>query len=103
MNPIDQIMDENNRDNIILYNEKNEPMEFRQIAVIPLEEVIYLLLQPMNTDLLAEDEALVFCIDEFEGEECVNLVDDDEVIDRVFEEFYRLLRAKGLLPDEMKE
>lgn len=37
MNPIDQIFDENNNDNIILYNENDEPMEFMQIAVIPLD------------------------------------------------------------------
>ena len=100
MNPIDQIMDENNQDNIILYNEKNEPIEFRQIAVIPLAEELYVILQPIGIDLIETDEALVFAIEEDEDEETVRLVDDDEIIDRVFDEYYRLLREAGLLPDE---
>ena len=100
MNPIDQIMDENNQDNIILYNEKNEPIEFRQIAVIPLEDELYVILQPVGIDLIGQDEALVFSIEEDEDEETVNLVDDDEIIDRVFEEYYSLLRESGVLPDE---
>ena len=100
MNPIDQIMDENNQDNIILYNEKNEPIEFRQIAVIGLEDELYVILQPIGIDLIGQDEALVFSIEEDEDEETVNLVDDDEIIDRVFEEYYRLLRESGVLPDE---
>jgi hypothetical protein len=100
MNPIDQIMDENNQDNIILYNEKNEPIEFRQIAVIGLEDELYVILQPIGIDLIGQDEALVFSIEEDEDEETVKLVDDDEIIDRVFEEYYRLLRESGFLPDE---
>ena len=33
----DIILDENNFDNIVLYDEKNKPEEFEQIAYIPLE------------------------------------------------------------------
>ena len=102
MNPIDQILDENNHDNIILYNENDEPMEFMQIAVIPLEGIVYLILKPLAEEL-AEDEALVFCIDEFEGAQCICIVDDDEVIDCVFEEYYKLLREQGLLPGRLEE
>lgn len=99
MNPIEQIMDENNKDNIILYDENNQPMEFMQIAVIPIDGVVYLILKPIEDERLEEDEALVFFIDEFEGEECISIVEDDEIVDRVFEAYYKLLQGMGLIPD----
>ena len=92
MNPIDQILDANNCDNIILYDENDEPMEFMQIAVIPINEVIYMILKPLNCDMVGEDEALVFFIDEFEGEECISIVEDDEMVNRVFAEYERIYR-----------
>lgn len=103
MNPIEQILDENNRDNIILYNERGEPIEFMQIAVIPLDQVLYLILKPLDGNFVEEDEALVFFIDEHEGEECISIVLDDEIIDRVFEEYYALLRKEGLIPADPEE
>ena len=103
MNPIDQLMDENNKDNIILYDENNHPVEFMQVAVIPIDGVIYLILKPVEDELLEEDEALVFFIDEFEGEECINIVEDDEIVDRVFQEYYALLKDSGLIPDSTEE
>ena len=44
VNAIDALFDENNTDNIVLYNEKEEPVEFEQIAIIPIEENVYAIL-----------------------------------------------------------
>ena len=95
VNPIEQILDENNMDNIILYNEKNEPFEFEQIAVIPLDfedgsQKLYAILLPV-TKLpgIADDEAVTFELVEEDG--TIRVCEDDAVIDRVLEEYEKLL------------
>lgn len=95
VNPIAQILDENNIDNIVLYNEKEEPFEFEQIAVIPLDEEdgsqkLYAILLPV-TKLpgINEDEAVTFELDEAEG--IIKVCDNDETIDRVLKEYEKLL------------
>lgn len=86
INPIDALFDENNNDIIILFNEKNEEIEFEQIAVIPLAEKVYAILKPVKPmEGLGEDEGLVFSIEQNdEGEEYLVLVVDEELIDAVF-------------------
>ena len=94
INPIDQILDENNLDNIVLYNEKNEPFEFEQIAVIPLDEgetqKLYAILLPVTKmEGIGEDEAVTFELNEEDG--TIRVCQDDSVIDRVLEEYEKLL------------
>lgn len=97
MNPIEKLFDENNDENIILYGEDNEAIEFEQIAVIYLDDTPYALLHPVVTlPDMEEDEALVFEIIEEDGEEGLQVCDDDVVVDAVFEEYYELLRENGL-------
>lgn len=97
MNPVEKLFDENNNDNIILYTENGEAIEFEQIAVIYLGDEPYALLHPAITPAdMEEDEALVFEIVEIDGEECLQICDDDEVVDAVFEEYYELLREAGV-------
>lgn len=94
VNPIDQILDENNIDNIILYNEKNQPFEFEQIAVIPLDEneeqKLYAILLPV-TPLpgIEENEAVVFELVEQDGS--IRVCEDDKIIDKVLVEYEKLL------------
>ena len=100
MNPIAKIYDENNTDNIILYNEEGNAIEFEQIALVPLGDADFAILRPLiDDDDLAEDEALVFAIEEVDGEEALVIVDDDDVVDAVFEEYYDMLRAEGVEVD----
>ena len=69
-NPIDCLFDESNTDPIVLYNEKGEPVEFDQIAIIPIEEKAYAILKPLKEmEGIGEDEALVFEVVETEDEE----------------------------------
>ena len=91
-NPIDALFDPNNSDNIILYNEKDEAVEFSQIAVIPLDETIYVILQPVeHVDGIADDEAFVFeIVEDEENGDTLKLVEDDVIIDTVFEEYNKL-------------
>lgn len=100
MNPIAKIYDDNNTDNIILYNEENEAVEFEQIALIPLDGTDFVILHPIvDMEDVADDEALVFAIEEVDGEEALVIVDDDDVVDAVFEEYYDMLRAEGVEVD----
>ncbi len=90
--PIDMILDEDNTENITLYNERGDAVEFEQIAVIDLEGETYVILKPdPPVEGMDEDEALVFVIDEYEGENTVVVVEDDDIVDAVFEEYYRML------------
>ena len=97
ISPIDMLFDEKNTDNIVLYDEKGEEVEFEQIALIPVEEKTYAILRPLGGDApLADDEAVVFVIDELDDEEVLMLEEDDDVIDKVFDKYYELLKEQGV-------
>ena len=97
MSPIDMLLDEDNNDNIVLFNEDNQQIEFEQIALIPIHNRVYALLKPvLSIEGIADDEALVFAIEEVDGEDCLVIVEEDEIIDKVFEEYYEMLRAEGI-------
>lgn len=94
LNPIEQILDENNIDNIILYNEKNEPFEFEQIAIIPLgdetNQTLYAILLPVTPLAgINEDEAVVFEVNEKEN--TIRVCEDESIIDEVLAEYEKLL------------
>ena len=97
---IDDSDDENNNENLKLYDENNKETEFEQIAVIPLNEKIYAILKPVTKIVgVNDDEALVFSIEEIDDEDCIVLVDDEKVVDEVFKEYYELLKAEGINVD----
>ena len=82
--PIKQILDENNLENIILYDAENKPIEFEQVAVIPLEStgLLYAILIPVTPMQGVEDgEGVLFAIDEEKGD--LDIVRDDKIIDEV--------------------
>lgn len=102
---IDKLFDENNNDNIVLYNTKGEPTEFEQVAVIPYEGKIYALLSLVtpNEDV-AEDEGLVFSIETGEdGKKSLKLVVDDGIIDKIFEIYESLLGDDAESDEDMFE
>lgn len=97
VNPIKQILDENNVDNITLYNEKNEPFEFEQIAIIPLgdeeNQTLYAILLPVTPLAgIEEDEAVVFEVKEEDN--IIRACEDETIIDQVLAEYEKLL-AEG--------
>ena len=97
LSPIDMLLDEDNNDNIVLFNEDNQPIEFEQIALVPIQNRVYALLKPvLSIEGIADDEALVFAIEEVDNEDCLVIVEEDEIIDKVFEEYYEMLRAEGI-------
>ena len=94
---IELLLDENNTENLKLYDENNKETEFEQVAVIPLNEKVYAILKPVTKIVgVNDDEALVFVIEEIDDEDCLVIVDDEKVVDEVFKEYYELLKAEGI-------
>lgn len=92
-NELDKIFDEENDEPVYLYDENDNKVAFDQVAVIPLNDDVFVILKPIEPmDDVGEDEALVFeiCEDD-EGEEFIQLVVDEDVVDEVFAEYYKLL------------
>ena len=94
---IDILLDEENKDPIVLTDDNGRKLAFEQVAVIPYDQKLYCVLKPLDyLDGVADDEALVFYVDEGENEddEPVLRIEDDELkaID-VFMEYYNLLEA----------
>ena len=97
LSPIDMLLDENNTENIKLYNEENQEVEFEQIALVPIENKTYAILKPAQAmEGVADDEAIVFVIDEIDDEDCLVIVEDDAIVDQVFEEYYKMLKEEGI-------
>ena len=86
---IDMLLDDECTDDITLYDENNNPVDFEQIAVIPLEDRLFAILKPVDPlEGVNEDEGIVIEIDE--EEDNIYTVDDDKIVDKVFEEYYKL-------------
>lgn len=94
---IEMLLDENNTENIKLYDENNKVTEFEQVAIIPLDDKIYAILKPV-TEIAGvnDDEALVFVVEEIDDEEVLVIVDDEDIVDKVFNEYYALLKEEGI-------
>ncbi len=103
LSPIDKLLDPDNQDNIVLYNARDEKIEFEQVAAIPIAEDMYVILSPVEDIAGAsEDEGLVFKIAEDEdGMKFLALENDPEIINFVFEVYNKILDdAEAELDDE---
>lgn len=84
---IDRFFDEENFDDVKMEDNNGKEIEFEQVAVVDYEENYYAILHPITpVDGVAEDEALVFLIDE-EKDELV-YVEDEATAVKVFEMLY---------------
>lgn len=92
LSAIDKILDEENDDPVVLYDENGDEVQFDQVAVIPIDEVVYVILCPITPmEGVGEDEGVVFSIDEKDGEECLTLITEEDIIDKVFAEYEALV------------
>ncbi len=94
---IEKILDENCNDNVVLYDEEDNAVEFEQVAVIPMNDSVYVLLVPVEPmEGVGEDEAIVFVIEEDEDNEpLLSIVMEDDVVDAVFAEYEKLVEEDG--------
>lgn len=88
----DVLLDEENKDPIVLVDGNGRKTAFEQIAVIPYNEKLYCILKPVDKmENVADDEAIVFFVDE-KGDENVLEVETDELTAmEVFAQYYDLL------------
>lgn len=96
---IDILLEEDNKDPILLTDEKGNKIAFEQVAVIPYDQKIYCILKPIDhIDNVEDDEAIVFYVEEdlYGGNAPVLRVEADELkaID-VFEKYYDLLDSEN--------
>ena len=90
---IEQILDENNHDFINAYDDFGNPIQFEQIAVVSIEEELFVILRENSDDIPAE-EVLVFRIIMNETNQELLLEENEEVVEEVFNEYYRLQKKK---------
>ena len=85
MTNYEKIIDPNNFENIVITNSKGTVFEFEQIALIPLPEVGYAILKPLNPSLfnLENDEPLVFKLND--EEQTIDLCVDINIITKIIE------------------
>ncbi|MBE7074520.1 MAG: DUF1292 domain-containing protein [Clostridiales bacterium] len=90
---LDILLDEDNEDPITLYDENSKAIKFDQVAIIPMDDKLYAILKPIDEIKgVADDEAIVFAINENDNGETTLIVETDEpTAMRVFDEYYRLL------------
>ncbi len=92
MNILDVLLDEENKDPIVLIDEQGTLLKFEQIAVIPYNDKIYCILKPIDPMKdVEEDEAIVFYVDEEEEAPSLKVETDELTSLKVFEEYYELL------------
>ena len=85
MTNYEKIIDPNNFETIVITNSKGTVFEFEQIALIPLHEVGYAILKPLNPSLfnLENDEPLVFKLND--EEQTIDLCVDINIITKIIE------------------
>lgn len=94
---LDVLLDQENRDPIVLMDESGKQMTFEQVAVIPYEvrkeKRLYCVLKPLDKiEGIADDEAIVFLVDtDDEGNSIIRIEEDEEVAISVFDKYYDLL------------
>ena len=82
--PLEQILDENNTDNVVLYDAENKPIEFEQVALIPLERtgMLYAILIPVTPmQGVNPGEGVIFVIDEEVRD--IEIERDQDTIDEI--------------------
>lgn len=90
---LDVLLDEANDKPITLYDAEDKAVKFDQVAIIPIEDNLYVILKPIDEmDGVEEDEAIVFAVlEDEEGEVSLEVETDEAVAMQVFDEYYRLL------------
>lgn len=91
---VDVLFDPDNREPITLMDENGKQLVFEQIAVVPYDGRIYCVLKPLTKlEGIAEDEAIVFRLEEDETGAGLKVEEDEPTALAVFEEYYKLLEA----------
>ena len=94
---LDVLLDQENKEPIVLMDETGKQLTFEQVAVIPYEvrkeKRLYCVLKPLDKiEGIADDEAIVFLVDTDDaGNSIIRIEEDEEVAIAVFDKYYDLL------------
>lgn len=89
---LDIILDENNTEPLILQDEKGKQIRFEQVAVIPYNEKIYVILKPIDKiEGVEDDQAIVFLADETKRPTVLVPEQDEKIAIKIFDEYYNLV------------
>lgn len=106
---LDILLDKDNRDPIVLVDEKGRRIAFEQVAIIPHEKdnkrYLYAILKPIDKiHGINDDEAVVFYVDEIEtGIPVLKVEEDEKNAIEVFGEYYKLLDETHSRDETIKE
>lgn len=102
----DILSDKDNKDLITLEDERGEDIIFKQLAVIPMGEVIYCILKPVFGGSFNAGEAIAFRLRELSnGEEALTVVTDKIRSIKIFLQYYKMIAGaveQGNASDEEK-
>ncbi len=91
---LDVLLDPDNKDNIILKATDGTEMEFEQLAVIPHEDVLYVVMRPVTPiDGVAEDECIIFKVVE-EDTTRMMVEDDEDKAQEIYDEYLKLFEEE---------
>jgi len=79
-----RLLDEENDENVFLFDEGGNEVELEQIATILHEGQIYAIMRPLDAD---EDEAVVFLIDP-KDEESISVVESEELAEKILKIYH---------------
>lgn len=94
---LDILLDQDNKDPIVLADEQGRKLAFEQVAIIPYDveddKILYVVLKPITKIKgIAEDEAVVFKVIEDKIGNAILRVEDDELIAiEIFNKYYDML------------
>ena len=94
---LDVLLDQDNKEPIVLMDENGKQMTFEQVAVITYEvrkdKRLYCVLKPLDKiEGIGEDEAIVFLVDtDDQGNSIIKIEEDEEIAIAVFDKYYDLL------------
>lgn len=91
-NPFTQLLDENNQENVIFYDEKGNPMEFEQVALIVVEGIPYVLLHPLHMGY-QEDEVIVYSLLEHGDTYELLEVEDMTLLEEIYRNYQSLYQG----------
>ncbi|MBQ8739383.1 MAG: hypothetical protein IJZ04_07790 [Clostridia bacterium] len=102
----DILSDKDNKDLITLEDERGEDIIFKQLAVIPMGEVVYCILKPVFGGSFNAGEAIAFRLRELSnGEEALTVVTDKIRSIKIFLQYYKMIAGaveQGNASDEEK-
>ena len=91
---IDVLLDEKNTAPIYMVDENGRQLKFDQVAVIPYgEDELYCILKPITKiEGVADDEAIVFRVEEDkDGNAILRVEENEEIAISIFDQYYNLV------------